>query len=246
MKNFFIKTAIPIFLIVFMYSCSELNENAIFLDDSGRHPEKWLEDGHQDAANNNIDECKKCHGSDLKGGTSRISCVSCHSKIVFHPVPWIDHGKEPIDDLERCAICHGSDFRGGISGVSCYECHYGPYGFGHPDGWETDHALDARQGTTACGTMFCHGEDYRGGMVTDVGCYDCHLGGPTGRTHPGSWIDPSEDHRDYVNSNGGNATMCSYVYCHGADLTGGTVPPLGSWPQAPSCYTCHEKEWLIP
>lgn len=42
-----------------------------------------------------LTECKKCHGDDLSGGKSRVSCQTCHGKQVL-----------------TCATCHGSDETG--------------------------------------------------------------------------------------------------------------------------------------
>ena len=234
-----------ILLFAMLTSCSELNDDVVFFDDSGKHPEGWLEGGHQSAVIDDMYGCIKCHGSDFLGGTSGISCETCHTDAAAHPIPWEDHGTAAVNDLSACAICHGDDFTGGASGVSCYSCHEGPYGFGHPDGWETDHALEARQGTASCAKNNCHGTDYRGG-ASGVSCYQCHLGGPSGNPHPSNWSDPEESHQNFMESNGKDATSCAYQYCHGTDLRGGTAPPNGSWSAAPSCYSCHEKEWNTP
>lgn len=193
----FLSFLIFIFISLFI-SCSELNEDAIFLDDSARHPAGWLQGGHQAAASRNFLEC---------------------------------------------ARCHGSDFRGGVSGVSCFLCHNGPSG--HPFDWVTEHSLVARQGTSSCATQNCHGTDFMGGN-SGVSCWSCHLGGPTGRNHPVDWTDPFDDHRPFLIANGKDATSCSYIYCHGPDLTGGIDPPNGSWSGAPTCFLCHGKEWNIP
>jgi hypothetical protein len=79
-----------------------------------------------------------------------------------------------------------------------------------------------------------------------VSCYHCHLGGPSGGKHPSGWGNPQENHEEYFESNGKNATACAQKYCHGTDLKGGSAPPNGSWSKGPSCYTCHGKEWKIP
>ncbi len=233
------------FSLILLSSCSELRDGIIFFDDSGNHPEGWLQDGHQAAVIENMYRCVKCHGTDFLGGSSGVSCAPCHDEAIAHPSPWDDHGQAAVNDLHACALCHGDDFTGGTSGVSCYSCHDGPYGYGHPNGWETDHSVEARQGTSSCAKNNCHGTDYRGG-ASGVSCYQCHLGGPSGQPHPSSWTDPEDDHPDFLENNGKNATSCASLYCHGSDLRGGTAPPNNSWSTAPSCYTCHGKEWNTP
>lgn len=49
------------------------------------HSESWVafgdENNHGNQIKNNavtIDKCKECHGTDLKGGESGVSCFDCH------------------------------------------------------------------------------------------------------------------------------------------------------------------------
>ena len=51
------------------------------------HPEQWSLIGntgsHAEFIKANagaIEDCKKCHGSNLKGGSSGVSCYSCHAE----------------------------------------------------------------------------------------------------------------------------------------------------------------------
>ena len=103
----------------------------------------------------------------------------------------------------------------------------------------------------------CHQDSTGQGAVP--GCAACHLGGAQAAPdaqimHPdGDPVSPNFDldaftvHRSYAaDTLGGNATSCSLSFCHGADLTGGTAPPNGSWRAGYSCYTCHGKLWTTP
>jgi hypothetical protein len=52
-------------------------------DGPGGHPERWLDhtwDGfHGDVAiDEGTEDCQRCHGADLDGGTSGVACSDCH------------------------------------------------------------------------------------------------------------------------------------------------------------------------
>lgn len=81
--------------------------------------------------------CADCHGLDLDGGISRVSCLSCHHgpdgviRRPNHPIEWLAarddsvhfHGVYGSDFPTACAgFCHGDDLTGGI-GPSCFDCH---------------------------------------------------------------------------------------------------------------------------
>lgn len=79
--------------------------------------------------------CTECHGEDLAGGISLISCFSCHDGPdgdSGHPEGWpLDttdtvafHGKYGSRYDNACRICHGINLTGGI-GPACSICHDG-------------------------------------------------------------------------------------------------------------------------
>lgn len=80
------------------------------------------------------DSCSECHGRDLKGGISKISCYSCHKDpdgTVGHPDGWLQnsnpsdyHGRYAKDFAAACTSCHGPDLRGPAV-PNCYNCHNG-------------------------------------------------------------------------------------------------------------------------
>ena len=91
-------------------------------------------------ANNGSSGCAECHGSDLKGGISGVSCFTPASGCHHGPVPgWVasapaaqQHGvsakKAPgSSGFASCQICHGSAFSGGGANISCMNngalCH---------------------------------------------------------------------------------------------------------------------------
>ena len=83
--------------------------------------------------------CRDCHGADLDGGISGISCFSCHSDLeggIGHSSFWASskddpvhfHGRYGKDFVEACAACHGVDLNGGVKVViapACSDCHNG-------------------------------------------------------------------------------------------------------------------------
>jgi len=84
-----------------------------------------------------VDLCAECHGSDLDGGISGVSCSSCHlgpDGIIQqpqHPVAWLlarddpvrFHGDYALEFPTSCAgFCHGNDLTGDL-GPNCFDCH---------------------------------------------------------------------------------------------------------------------------
>jgi hypothetical protein len=84
-----------------------------------------------------VDLCADCHGSDLDGGISGISCSSCHRgpdgmiQRPHHLAEWLAargdrvhfHGGYASEFPTSCAgFCHGDTLTGGL-GPSCFDCH---------------------------------------------------------------------------------------------------------------------------
>jgi predicted CxxxxCH...CXXCH cytochrome family protein len=132
-------------------------------------------------ANDGSSSCIECHGADLSGGTSQVSCfgnpTGCHhgpvADWVVSPPAAQNHGvaakKAPgSSGFASCQICHGADFRTprGDGSRTCYSCHgLAP----HPNGpWRA-----------SAGSLYGHvGTDNANASV----CYDCHA--YTGTANP--------------------------------------------------------------
>ncbi|HEX9191823.1 MAG TPA: hypothetical protein VF847_06975, partial [Candidatus Deferrimicrobiaceae bacterium] len=89
-------------------------------------------------ANGGTSSCVECHGADLSGGTSKVSCfgnpAGCHHGPVSN---WYDNTvgatSQPHGDTAKkapgssgfasCQVCHGRAFSGGGSQKSCFRCH---------------------------------------------------------------------------------------------------------------------------
>jgi hypothetical protein len=186
-----------------------------------------------------LTECTQCHGNDYLGGTSQVSCFTCHSSYP-HSLSWEtatapnhhgDYVKALQWQLSECTKCHGSDFSGGISGKQCSRCHAS---YPHTTSWDSVtangfHGIYLRQNNfqlTEC--TQCHGNDYLGG-TSQVSCLACHTLYP----HSTSWSDASSNssHGKYIKTQSWSNDSCSA--CHGDDFTGGI--------STKGCFTCHSE-----
>ena len=105
----------------------------------------------------------------------------------------------------------------------------------HPSEWTSTNSENSHMAKIAVtgidGCKACHGgiekNDYFGG-TSEVSCYDCHLGGPSGHPAFNIWMG-SPDNNDFH----GNENPSRCVQCHGGftDDNGGIA--------GVSCYTCH-------
>jgi hypothetical protein len=130
-------------LIGFVISvgCSTPNDKAPVQADTEKHAAGWLPVPHMTEAQTNIAGCMECHGEDLLGGISKVSCVSCHlgGPTSVHPADWADaailtkHGPYVVaNDTTSCRniYCHGNSLQGvANSGPTCNgttPCHSYP------------------------------------------------------------------------------------------------------------------------
>lgn len=139
------RSGIILLMFICIWGCSSANDSSMVLDASGKHPAGWVvasNGGNHPAVYLAApDICKECHGGDLKGGISKVSCfsadrggMSCHAQGPSgHPAGWSDpaaHGAHAkaapsgADGMAFCTNCHGTDFRGGgVSQKDCLRCH---------------------------------------------------------------------------------------------------------------------------
>lgn len=130
-------------------------------------------------------ECSACHGSDYQGGSSGVSCFTCHENYP-HPENWSEedsdgfHGEylENVNgDISSCQSCHGDDLNGGRTEISCFSCHDS---YPHDDDWlnisaqgfHGNYIRNDDWSMQSCKN--CHGSDYAGGN-TMVSCKTCHV-----------------------------------------------------------------------
>jgi predicted CxxxxCH...CXXCH cytochrome family protein len=126
-----------------LFACSNGNGSAApALDSTGKHADTWVQQ-HMIAykqANGGSGEvafttnCSQCHGSDLSGGISRVSCfsdsqngISCHNNFdhsLGHPAAWSD--PTGGGNFHSNASFNGALVRGSstlASSTSCGRCH---------------------------------------------------------------------------------------------------------------------------
>ena len=129
-------------IIMAVAGCSSPNTQTIIDPDTGKHPANWITD-HRTAFPADPGRCAECHGTDLKGGVSGVSCfsaafngMSCHANGPSgHPTGWANPDSHGVtakaapaasSGFASCQVCHGETFSGGIIQRSCLNtagCH---------------------------------------------------------------------------------------------------------------------------
>ncbi len=171
--------------------CGKANPDGPALDAANKHPANWIV-AHRAAYQANQNQCRSCHGDDLKGGITRIDCFNqgsdtrCHAgghgpRAIIHSVPFADpklHGAMARKDLVICQDCHGTAGGPGsnprftvrigslVTGCEASGCH--TIGMAHPKPW-ANHRLAGNQ-ANAC--ALCHGATFGGG--SGPACSSCH------------------------------------------------------------------------
>lgn len=178
-----------------LFGCGKSNDQAPLFGGIGKHPDNWLTQ-HRPAYHQNPDQCRECHGLDLKGGVTKVDCFNqaglgrCHAaghgpRNIPHQLPFKDgtvHGPAAKKDLLYCQSCHGTAggagnnprFNAPIGSLEngCEDCHK-PF-MAHPplpgatSGWN-GHATSGNMGNSC---TLCHGVDLTGGV--GPGCNTCH------------------------------------------------------------------------
>jgi predicted CxxxxCH...CXXCH cytochrome family protein len=188
--------SIIILIAVLISSCSKLKKELPEpTSPTLLHAAEWNEPARSEFHGNYLKEnkwkladCIQCHGSNFEGGTSNVSCYSCHESYP-HKSGWLIksnmnyHGlflKTEDWSAAACMACHGSDLQGGNTDVKCATCHES---FPHKTGWvQTANAnFHGKYLKTESWELFqctgCHGNGYDGGSVTNVSCMtsECHV-----------------------------------------------------------------------
>lgn len=143
-----LKSALLTFVSLSLFACAKGNDTASNIDPrTGKHPSDWAVANtggkHPEAFLGVPGSCYECHGKDLKGGISAVSCftasrsgMDCHAGGPSgHPAGWAApdvHGKAAksisagLNGYAHCQVCHGVDFSGGNAKKSCLNtdgCH---------------------------------------------------------------------------------------------------------------------------
>lgn len=233
--NYLYRAALSTYAAVMLISCAKANDTSANIDvRTGKHLSGWLVATNGGAhpavflADSGV--CHECHGTDLKGGISTVSCfsasrngINCHAGgPSSHPAGWVAagfHGAaakaadggitvsgqfSTTSSLAKCAQCHGTAYDGGIIQKSCLNtagCH-GTGGAPHP----------ARPWFSTSGGVTHTTTD----TVNAGQCAVCHTNGAHSTRIP----------------NTGDATGSSGCFnntlCHGAKVGGHAFPNPGS------------------
>ena len=213
------KSALVACLFLVASACSTGNDRAPNIDPrTGKHPTAWavanVGGNHPSAYLAGPSACFECHGKDLDGGISKVSCfsasrsgIACHpGGPSGHPDGWAAadvHGaaakavSSGIRGFAHCQICHGSDFLGGMAKKSCL----------NTDG--------------------CHGA---GVLAAHARTPWRDVGNTGARTHASSDVS--------------NAAACAVCHANGANSsrTPSPAPPAGTAPGCFNNTLCHGME----
>jgi predicted CxxxxCH...CXXCH cytochrome family protein len=178
------------------------------------------------------DACVECHGADLSGGISNVSCTACHlgGPTSVHPGTWdpiyLNHGpsvSSGATPTSACsnALCHGTSLQGvADSGPSCTSCHSMPFdaatvicGACHsipPDGTKFPdlagkHAKHAATNTTSCDVCHSGASAYVGDHHNDVINF----------SFPAAYLPKSGGTPTFDSA----AKTCTNISCHGGPRT---------------------------
>jgi predicted CxxxxCH...CXXCH cytochrome family protein len=180
------------------------------------HSEGWADSAqHGATAKLGLAYCRSCHGADLSGGMGP-SCDGCHAAAGY--TSW----------QTNCTFCHGA-----------LRTSYDPSNLvsaAPPRG-------AAGETATTDVAVGAHQRHLSGGAIGPaVACSDCHAV-PLDLSHVGEG--PTVTFGGGATRGGAapswNGATCASTYCHGATLSGGTLPSP-SWTGGSSqaaCGTCH-------
>lgn len=235
--RFNLSTIILVVLAGFLFnSCSKLQNNVLapVTYQVGFHPSGWAtvnsENFHgtyiKDSLDYNLSSCATCHAADFKGGTTGVSCYTCH--------------KGP-QGPESCNTCHGSaanpappvDLEGDTStsspGVGAHQAHLLGSNLASAVSCGSCHLVPqvAARGVHPTGTRKAT-IDFSGVALTMTNTQGSRYYDSTAATiTPNPKFDPQ-------------TLKCSNTYCHGDFVGGNNFSP--SWTGGASqatCGTCH-------
>ena len=245
MPRNFISIIMAGLLLTALCGCGSSNSAAPVFQ-AGTHPAAWPT-LHGAAYFDRAEQCAECHGKDLKGGISTVSCFSaswnglgCHvNGPGGHPAGWANpaahgpHAKALVsgaDGFSYCQKCHGTLFDGGSVGKSCYTCH-GVNAPHAPKPWRGGtytHTTTDPSNAAVCALCHTAGANLTAALqltsyaAGTPGCFNstlCH--GAVG--HPAGWNAPAQHGTSAKAAPSPTAGLAYCKNCHGANYAGGTV-----------------------
>ncbi len=256
-KNYFPLLVGAALIIFAAAGCSSTNNRSLINPDTGKHAGNWYT-AHRAAFLADQSLCVECHGTDLHGGMSGVSCFSaafngltCHANGPSgHPAGWSDptsHGiaaKAAPDPASTsgfsiCQTCHGANFNGGFTNTRCSSCHGGSAP--HPTSWITGtYTHENTNPANAAVCALCHTNGANSPIAppspqaaagTAPGCFNgtlCHTS-----VHTAGWENPAS-HGAAAKAAPNPATTSGFSTCqscHGTTFQGGSANT--------ACSSCH-------
>ena len=176
--------------------------------------------------------CSQCHGADLLGGPSKVSCfgasyngISCHANAdhkLGHPTGWGDH---------LSAIFHGFSSATGVKGnknlSACGKCHAGTDAAGIIASVSTAPSCLTTSPPDKRYAVSCH---FSSPAVTPIGCGSCH-GIPTAVSGTGA----HSQHLTAVTPQSGQV-LCIDCHANATSVTSRIDPTHATLPDPATNY----------
>jgi len=191
--------------------CGDENSRAVFHSESGKHPSGWAA-GHSASARADLKTtCIGCHGENLDGGISQISCMSPTAVSGFRC-----HATSPAEIATGCVSCHGV-------------APGGPFGDTAPN---RKFAHDKHTALTGCDS--CH-------LNAGSGTADHAKAAADGGPRPATVTMSDAFRAKTLTTFGYDATSgtCSGVSCHGGQETPSWS--TGAISLSADCDKCHDQ-----
>jgi len=219
----------------------------------GDHPPGFLST-HPALAVSDAGQCASCHGSDLTGGISKVSCftAACHHGTIANWSAPAVHGASAkrapgASGFASCRICHGSDFSGDGAGIACSVCHGVPAP--HPAApWRAAAPALTHTNTDPANAAVCAACHFPGSpnnpaghppaaapAGTPPGCFNstlCHSADTAPHALGATWRDPTSA------SFHGLTAKQNLAFCQSCHGTPGTILFDGG-SAATRCSDCH-------
>jgi predicted CxxxxCH...CXXCH cytochrome family protein len=250
-----------------LWGCSTANDSAT-INEAGKHPAGWADENtggnHPGVYLASPGQCFVCHGNDLKGGISAVSCfsasfngITCHPQgPSAHPTGFADpdaHGARAkaalggMNGFAFCQKCHGTAFNGGktpagITSSSCVACHgvAAPHSKKPWRGSTRTHASVDQSNAAVCAQCHTAGANLSTPVITTYaggtpGCFNSTLcHGAVGHAS-----DPRQPWSSADNH--GKAAKGSPDAGDGMALCRACHgQPLSGNGSVPSCFSCHQ------
>lgn len=189
--------SIPLALAA-LFACSDGNSSApAAIDGAGKHAvavgytnwvqQHWVEYKKANGGSADISSgtsCSQCHGTDLSGGTAKVSCFSatfidssgatltCHpNHTLGHPSSWVDPSSA---GFHGAATFNGSAVKGSaVLGETCGLCHSTSQNILLVGSAPSCLSTDPKYG------IACHASSP---ALNSQGCVSCHSAAPSGPT----------------------------------------------------------------